>query len=224
MFKRSLLLLVNSHKASSASLFKYFRKPSLLTLLSITFFILYYFYYLNFCFIMRVSALILASATATQAFDISDLSHSLRRGLSSLAPRSFTLTSRKDGSSGSCPAVWSTISQALTPMFLANGVCNDDARAAIRMIFHDCGAWDQSLGFTNGCDGSLQFELGRGENGGLTPITQKAVALAAQYKVPVADMINFMGSMSTKTMTRLIALQLILNQPMPSLHVLAAHA
>jgi hypothetical protein len=75
-------------------------------------------------------------------------------------------------------------------MFLTGGVCNDDARAAIRMIFHDCGAWDKSLGFTNGCDGSLQFELGRGENGGLTPITKKAVALAAQYKVPVADMIG----------------------------------
>lgn len=50
------------------------------------------------------------------------------------------------------------------------------------------------MGFTNGCDGSLQFELGRGENGGLTPITNDLVALAAKYKVGVADMINFAGS------------------------------
>jgi len=140
---------------------------------------------------MRFSALIVASAAATQAFELSDITQSLKRGLSSLAPRSASLAPRKDVA---CPAVWSTISKALTPMFLSNGVCNDDARAAIRMIFHDCGAWDTSLGFTNGCDGSLQFELTRGENGGLTPITLKAVALAAQYKVGVADMINFMGN------------------------------
>lgn len=79
-------------------------------------------------------------------------------------------------------------------MFLSGGQCTDLARAAIRMIFHDCGAWDTSLGFTNGCDGSLQFELGRGENSGLTPITTIAVGLAGKYKVGVADMINFMGS------------------------------
>jgi hypothetical protein len=134
---------------------------------------------------MRVSTLIVSGAAVASALDFSSIK------------RSFTdLVARKDGGSGTCPAVWTKVSAELTTKYLgADGLCNDDARAAIRAIFHDCGAWSTELGFTNGCDGSLQFELARGENGGLTPITTYLVALAAKYSVPVADMINFSGSM-----------------------------
>ena len=43
------------------------------------------------------------------------------------------------GGSGKCPAVWTSISKQLTAKFLSGGQCNPDARAAIRLIFHDCG-------------------------------------------------------------------------------------
>jgi hypothetical protein len=59
---------------------------------------------------MRVSALVLASAVATQAFEFSDVTQSLKRGLSSLS-------ARKDGGSGKCDPVWSTISKALVRKF-----------------------------------------------------------------------------------------------------------
>jgi hypothetical protein len=42
-------------------------------------------------------------------------------------------------STGQCPAVWTSISKQLTEKFLSAGQCNPDARAAIRLIFHDCG-------------------------------------------------------------------------------------
>jgi len=139
---------------------------------------------------MRISALVLASAAATSAFELSDVAQSLKRGVSSLV-------ARKDGGS-KCPAVWTSVATELTTYYLDKSgpspICNPSARAAIRMIFHDCGAWDTSLGFTNGCDGSLQFELDRGENAGLADITAKAVAMASKYGTGVADMINFMGT------------------------------
>jgi hypothetical protein len=138
---------------------------------------------------MRISALVLASAAATSAFELSDVAQSLKRGVSSLVARKGGVT---------CPAVWTSVATELTTYYLDKSgktpICNPNARAAIRMIFHDCGAWDTSLGFTNGCDGSLQFELDRGENGGLADITHKAVAMASKYGTGVADMINFMGS------------------------------
>jgi hypothetical protein len=52
------------------------------------------------------------------------------------------LVSRKDGGS-SCPAVWKDISKNLTAKFLTAGQCNQDARAAIREVFHDCGGKSQ---------------------------------------------------------------------------------
>jgi len=137
---------------------------------------------------MRVSTLILSGAAVASALDFSSVK------------RSFTDLVTRSGGSGSgggstCPAVWTKVSAELTTKYLgADGLCNDDARAAIRAIFHDCGAWSTELGFTNGCDGSLQFELARGENGGLTPIVTYLVSMAAKYSVSVADMINFSGT------------------------------
>src|SRR5687768_16545693 len=81
---------------------------------------------------------------------------------------------RKDGNSGSgnsgsgsggsgsgggtsCDfTLWGKVSAELNTLFrTSNGQCNDDARAAIRLIFHDCGTWDKSQGLSGGCDGSL---------------------------------------------------------------------
>ncbi|KAE9975859.1 hypothetical protein BLS_002365 [Venturia inaequalis] len=90
----------------------------------------------------------------------------------------------------SCPAVWTFISKELTTLFVGNGQCTDDARSAIRAVFHDC--FPQG-----GCDGSLALfteEVTRTENAPMQPTMNKLKALAGKYKVSVADMLMFAGS------------------------------
>ncbi|QDS75635.1 hypothetical protein FKW77_006863 [Venturia effusa] len=90
----------------------------------------------------------------------------------------------------SCPAVWTTISGELTKLFVTNLQCNDNARATIRGVFHDCFP-------EGGCDGSLALfadELARPENSPMTATMNSLKALAVQYKVGVADMLMFAGS------------------------------
>lgn len=103
--------------------------------------------------------------------------------------------SGKNGGS-TCPPVWSQISQELTAKFLTGGQCNPDARAAIRAVFHDCGAWNKAAGTTAGCDGSLVLagELDLPENNGLRPIAEYLQSIATKYGVSVADTIVFAGS------------------------------
>ncbi|KAH7355797.1 heme peroxidase [Pyrenochaeta sp. MPI-SDFR-AT-0127] len=105
------------------------------------------------------------------------------------------------GKSGTCPPVWNEISKVLTRKFLTDGQCNPDARAAIRLIFHDCGAWNVTQGAKGGCDGSLVLsgELERGENKGLGPIAGYVQGLATDYGVSVADMVVFAGNHATVT-------------------------
>ena len=100
-----------------------------------------------------------------------------------------------------CPAVWTTISTDLSTLFLqSNGQCNDDARAAVRLAFHDCATWATAQGKTGGCDGSIVLsavENARPENDGLQPISGKLAALASQNKVGVADMVAYAGAHAT---------------------------
>ncbi|PSN65115.1 heme peroxidase [Corynespora cassiicola Philippines] len=107
---------------------------------------------------------------------------------------------RRDGGVN-CPDIWGTISSDLTTMFLTGGQCNDNARAAIRLNFHDCGAWETKLGATGGCDGSLILsnELSRKENSGLQDIAAKIQALAVKRNVGIADLIVFAGSHAVVT-------------------------
>lgn len=124
------------------------------------------------------SILLLASTASALSFPNVPRSVSDILGLEKIVPR-------KDAS---CPSVWSTISSELTTMFYDGTQCTDDARAAIRLNFHDCGAWETKLGATGGCDGSLILagELSRGENKGLDDIAAKIKNLASKYKVGVA--------------------------------------
>lgn len=104
------------------------------------------------------------------------------------------------GGSGKCPDVWGRVNADLNPLFMVGNQCNDLARAAIRAIFHDCGTWDTTQGFSGGCDGSLilgvnpDIELNRAENRGLQTISKALKDLAAKHGVSVADMIVFAGS------------------------------
>lgn len=86
-------------------------------------------------------------------------------------------------------------------MFVAaNGQCTDDARAAVRATFHDCGTWNTAQGNTGGCDGSVflsAVENARSSNRGLQDISAKLKALASERGVGVADMIAFAGAHAT---------------------------
>ncbi|KAF2735789.1 versatile peroxidase VPL1 [Polyplosphaeria fusca] len=133
---------------------------------------------------MRVTNVLLLATTAS-AISFPDVS-----SITSL----FARKNGGDGGNKQCPAVWSSVSTTLTAKFLENGQCNKFARAAIRAVFHDCGAWKTTLGATAGCDGSLVFETGRDENNGLQEIVGYLQGLASQFQVSVADMIVFAGN------------------------------
>ncbi|KAF2851442.1 class II peroxidase [Plenodomus tracheiphilus IPT5] len=137
---------------------------------------------------MLVAKFILFAST-TVAFSLPDVS--------SILP----IFARKNGNAGSCPSVWNDVSRELTSKFLSNGQCNPDARATIRLVFHDCGAWNIAQGAKGGCDGSLILsdELNRNENKGLANIAGYIQSLATKYKVGVADMVVFAGNHATVT-------------------------
>ena len=126
-----------------------------------------------------------AFASSVQAIAWPQATESISDLLDGLKPR------------GQCPAVWSQISKDLTGMFLSGGQCNDDARAAIRAVFHDCFP-------DGGCDGSLALpeELSRPENSAMTSTINKLANLAKQRNVGVADMIVFAGCKSVPSACR----------------------
>ncbi|KAF2502760.1 heme peroxidase [Lophium mytilinum] len=100
---------------------------------------------------------------------------------------------QKQGQGSGCPAVWFDISKDLTSRFLKQGVCTDDARAAIRSSFHDC--------FDGACDGSLVLgnECYRSSNNGLLDWATKLRAIKKHYDVGMADLIQFAGAHATVT-------------------------
>ncbi|KAF2107625.1 heme peroxidase, partial [Lophiotrema nucula] len=96
------------------------------------------------------------------------------------------------------------ISEELTDAFLeADKQCNDMARAAIRLGFHDAGTWSQSLADAGqdfgGADGSLAlfFEDDKPENGGLFEVTELARDIYYRYDVGMADLIQYMATHAT---------------------------
>ncbi|KAK8214389.1 heme peroxidase [Phyllosticta capitalensis] len=138
------------------------------------------------------SSLVFLLATgAVQALSFDDISSNIRRGadvaVSSVKSTVHNLFDRQASARKStCPKIWSQIGSDLRQAFVSGGQCNDDARAAIRLVFHDCisGA---------GCDGSiiLAKEYLRSENRGLEDIAVKVGNWAQQYNVGTADMIAF---------------------------------
>ncbi|KAK5140444.1 hypothetical protein LTR04_002998 [Oleoguttula sp. CCFEE 6159] len=158
------------------------------------------------------SSLLVVSALSsmTNAFDLKAYSNNAITAFERAVP---AFAKRSGGTT--CPTVWNSIAGDLTKMFLdpTNGQCNDDARAAIRAAFHDCGSWDKSQGSTGGCDGSLILskradgtpdELNRPENKGLADIAGKLLAVQQKWntggnKVSVADVIQFAGSVAIVT-------------------------
>ncbi|KAI9766460.1 MAG: hypothetical protein M1840_006567 [Geoglossum simile] len=102
--------------------------------------------------------------------------------------------------------IWYKVSEDLTDLFLGhNGLCNDNARAAIRLGFHDAGTWSKKLAAQGqdfgGADGSfiLFNEMDRPENNGLQKITGMLEKRIKKYGVSAADMIQFAAIHATVT-------------------------
>lgn len=142
-------------------------------------------------YISKSSLFLLSTAAGVQALSFSDVSSAasvLKREAADLGSSLTNLIKQRDGG---CPAVWQDVAAELKPWFLDGAVCSDDARAAIRLAFHDC--------FSGGCDGSiiLAQEYNRPANNGLQAYSQKLAPLAEQFGVGMADLIQFSGGALT---------------------------
>ncbi|KAF2645142.1 heme peroxidase, partial [Massarina eburnea CBS 473.64] len=95
--------------------------------------------------------------------------------------------------------VWYYVSSVLSALFLGpSGRCNKNARAAVRLGFHDAGTWSSSLAASGqdfgGADGSIVLsgsEIKRSDNNGLQDIVNKLRDVQATFHVGMADLIQF---------------------------------
>lgn len=101
--------------------------------------------------------------------------------------------------------VWDSIAADLVAIFKGcDGQCTEAARQAIRLGFHDAGAWSTTSGF-GGADGSMLIspdEFLRPENNGMQPIIATYRALLPKYSafgVGAADFIQFGATVATVT-------------------------
>ncbi|KAF2791490.1 class II peroxidase, partial [Melanomma pulvis-pyrius CBS 109.77] len=95
--------------------------------------------------------------------------------------------------------IWAHLSTELTAAFRGpSGRCNKFARAAVRLGFHDAGAWSQVLANNGqdfgGADGSIALsrgEMSRPENNGLQDIVARARIWQKAFGVGMGDLIQF---------------------------------
>ena len=102
--------------------------------------------------------------------------------------------------------IWYNISAELTTVFRGRtGRCNDMARAAVRLGFHDAGTWSKSKAAAGqdfgGADGSFVLfgEISRQENRGLEKINDKIAKLQKKYGVGMGDLIQYAANHATVT-------------------------
>jgi catalase (peroxidase I) len=99
--------------------------------------------------------------------------------------------------------VWDFIVADLTAIFKeCDGQCSEAARQAIRLGFHDAGAWSLTSGF-GGADGSMLIspdEEDRPENNGMQEIIATYRTILSKYSsfgVGAADFIQFGATVAT---------------------------
>lgn len=94
------------------------------------------------------------------------------------------------------------VSTELTKQFKgSDGQCNDNARAAVRMGFHDAGSWDKNSA-NGGADGSLLMDFGeqdRPENNGLQSVRTLLRGVQSKFNVGYADLAQYAHNHATVT-------------------------
>jgi hypothetical protein len=99
--------------------------------------------------------------------------------------------------------IWAWIAKDMERKFRGNsGECNNLARGAVRLGFHDAGTWSKNTPDYGGADGSiiLANELGRPENNGLQEIAAVTKGWYDQYKesgISMADLIQMGAAVAT---------------------------
>lgn len=105
--------------------------------------------------------------------------------------------------------VWKHIALDMEKIFRgASGRCTAEARAAVRLGFHDAGTWSKFTDDFGGADGSIllsgmgggESELSRPENNGLQHIARVTIDFWNKYKqygVRIADLIQMGANVAT---------------------------
>ncbi|KAL2197989.1 heme peroxidase [Corynascus similis CBS 632.67] len=98
--------------------------------------------------------------------------------------------------------VWKYIADAMAAVFQDQKQCNELARQAVRLGFHDAGTWSKSLG-GGGADGSVVLsatELARSDNRGLEIAAARMAGWYTEYRsygVSMADLIQVGAAVAT---------------------------
>lgn len=137
---------------------------------------------------------------------IANILHGTESGQSSAMGTMPSSSSSCKNSKDVC-CLWYFVSRDLTAAFKGpTGRCNELARAAIRLGFHDAGTWSKKLAATGqdfgGADGSLVLfnEISRSENRGLELIVASAKVMKAKYPtLSMADLIQYSASHAVVT-------------------------
>jgi manganese peroxidase len=119
---------------------------------------------------------------------------------------SYLLVPPKD--SQACAAdtccIWKYIADEMRDAMIGSALrCNNVARAAVRLGFHDAGAWSKSTGTGGGADGSIVLAgecESRGENDGLEEICAQMRIWYNKYQsygVSMADLIQMAANVGT---------------------------
>ncbi|TVY83231.1 Manganese peroxidase [Lachnellula suecica] len=153
----------------------------------------------------KLAVILTAGAFLASAINLGEYGKKAYGAVKRSLPDSETIKPRQN--TVACPAVWTAVASELSTLFLntTDSLCIDDARAAIRAAFRDCGAWN--ITSPGGCDGSLILaadELTRPENNGLQAYGAKILAITQKYQaidssITAADMIQFASSVTIVT-------------------------
>lgn len=100
--------------------------------------------------------------------------------------------------------VWQSVANDMARAFKGpSGRCNNAARAAVRLGFHDAAGWSKPTGPTGGADGSIILnpdEIKRPLNRGLEEIVVQTTGWYNQYKqygISAADLIQMGANVAT---------------------------
>ncbi|KAJ3131672.1 hypothetical protein HDU90_008124 [Geranomyces variabilis] len=95
--------------------------------------------------------------------------------------------------------LWTTVRDDILRDVYDGGKCNDNAKRAIRLMFHDAGTYSRTFK-DGGADGSLLLfpdELARPDNAGLEEVVAALIPIVKKNNVGAADVTQLSGALAT---------------------------